>query len=303
MVRPALPQPEVPTSGSEDRFQGLFGTAQPAALPAAPLLPGHEVDERYAALRDLLSGGANAPIDQVLRELGDAQQQIAKLAATLVNPGAAAPMTNGIDPLLTLRTDAPRQPQPLGRWLTEIATSAVALRNGDPRQQLATIFNAGGGPAELCPAVVNGHYPFSPDASDDATIADFARLFAPGAALDGFMNTLLRRYVDTSGKAWRLISTDAATAPVSPADLAQFQRAAAIRDAFFADGSTRPHFRLDITPVSVDAANAAGDARSGRHCDCVYARRAALDPGDVAEFLLAADDAAGVRSTTCRLDR
>jgi type VI secretion system protein ImpL len=100
---------------------------------------------------------------------------------------------------------------------------------------------------------VNGHYPFSPDASDDATIADFARLFAPGAALDGFMNTLLRRYVDTSGKAWRLISTDAATAPVSPADLAQFQRAAAIRDAFFADGSTRPHFRLDIAPVSVDA--------------------------------------------------
>ncbi len=138
-------------SGSEDRFQGLFGTAQPAAVPVAPLLPGHEVDERYAALRDLLSGGANAPIDQVLRELGDAQQQIAKLAATLVNPGAAAPVTNGIDPLLTLRTDAPRQPQPLGRWLTEIATSAVALRNGDPRLQLATIFNAGGGPAELCP--------------------------------------------------------------------------------------------------------------------------------------------------------
>ena len=35
--------------------------------------------------RDLLSGGADAPIDQVLLRT-DAQQQIAKLAATLANP-------------------------------------------------------------------------------------------------------------------------------------------------------------------------------------------------------------------------
>ncbi len=245
---------EASASGPEDRLHGLFGAGQPASAPAAPLPPGHEVDERYRTLRDLLSGGAAAPIDQVLRELGDAQQQIAKLAATLVNPGAVVPATGGIDPLLALKADAGQQPQPLGRWLTEIATSAIALRSGDPRQQLATIFNAGGGPAELCPAVVNGHYPFSPDATDDTTIADFARLFAPGAALDGFMNTLLRRYVDTSGKMWRLVSADAATAPVSATDLAQFQRAAAIRDAFFADGGTRPRFRLDIAPVSVDAA-------------------------------------------------
>ena len=106
--------------------------------------------------------GPAAPIDLVLREVGDAQQQIAKLAATLVSTGAAAPASGGIDPLLALKADAARQPQPLGRWLTEIAASAIALRSGDPRLQLATIFNASGGPAELCPAVVNGHYPFAP---------------------------------------------------------------------------------------------------------------------------------------------
>jgi type VI secretion system protein ImpL len=189
----------------------------------------------------------------VLRELGGTQQLIAKLAATVLTPATAAPMTGGIDPLLALKTDAARLPQPLGRWLTEIATSAVALRSGDPRLQLATIFNASGGPAELCPAVVNGHYPFTPT-TDDVAIDDFARLFAPGGAIDGFVNTLLLRYVDTSGKTWRLISADAASAPVSAADLAQFQRAAMIRDVFFADGGTRPRFRLNITPVSVDTA-------------------------------------------------
>ena len=97
------------------------------------------------------------------------QQQLAKMAATLVN-GAAVAAPGGIDPALALRAEAARQPQPLGRWLNGIATSGSALRSGNPRQQLATIFNASGGPAELCPAVVNGHYPFVPGAAEDAPI-------------------------------------------------------------------------------------------------------------------------------------
>jgi type VI secretion system protein ImpL len=244
---------DAPVSDTQYRLNTLLGASQPAT-PAAPQLPGHEIDERYRALRDFVSDRPGAPIDLVLRELGDAQQQIAKLAATTVSPGSVASSSGGVDPLLALKTDAARLPQPLGRWLTEIATSAVSLRSGDPRLQLATIFNASGGPAELCPAVVNGHYPFTPSTTDDVAIDDFARLFAPGGAIDGFVNTLLRRYVDTSGKTWRLTSADSASAPVSAADLAQFQHAAMIRDVFFADGGTRPRFRLNITPVSVDTA-------------------------------------------------
>ncbi|MEJ0018250.1 MAG: type VI secretion system membrane subunit TssM [Acetobacteraceae bacterium] len=246
----AAPQPD---PGSASRLQALLGTPPPVAQ-AAPLALGHEIDERYQALRDLVGDGPGAPIDLALRSLGDTQQQVAKLAATLVSSGASASAGGAADPLLALRADAARQPQPFGRWLTEIAASVSALRSGDPRQQLATVFNASGGPAELCPAVVNGHYPFAPAAAEDVPIADFTRLFAPGAALDGFVNTLLRRYVDISGRPWRLLSADTAAAPVTAADLAQFQRAAAIRDAFFADGGTRPRFRLDVTPANADAA-------------------------------------------------
>jgi type VI secretion system protein ImpL len=217
-------------------------------------LPGHEIDERYAALRELVGDGPGAPIDLVLRSIGETQQQVAKMAATLVSSGTVASAGGGIDPALALKADAAREPQPLGRWMTEIATSTIALRSGDPRRQLATIFNAEEGPAELCAAAVNGHYPFAPNEIDDVPIADFARLFAPGAALDGFVNTLLRPYIDTSGKTWRPVPGDAAASPVSAADLAQFQRAAAIRDVFFADEGTQPHIRLDITPVSADAA-------------------------------------------------
>jgi len=237
-------------SNTELRLQALLGASRSA--DAAPLQQGHEIDERYQALRDLVARGAAAPIEQVLREISDAQQQMAKLAASLVSTGGAASSAAGVDPLLLLKSDAARQPQPLSRWLTEMANSAIALRSGDPRLQLAANFNAPGGPADTCPAVVNGHYPFVTTATDDVPIADFARLFAPGAALDGFINTLLRRYVDMSGKTWRLASADAASVPVSAADLIQFQRAAAIRDAFFPDDGTRPRFRLDIAPIGAD---------------------------------------------------
>ena len=234
-------------------LQAVLAAAQPMAR--AEVQPGHEVNERYQALRDVVGDGPGAPIDLVLRSIGDVQQQVARQAATLVSSGGATSAAGGIDPLLTLKSDGARQPQPLGRWLDEIAASVSALRSGDPRQQLATIFNAAGGAAEVCPAVVNGPFPFSPAASADVPIVDFARLFAPGGAFDGFVNTLLLRYVDTGTKPWRLLSADAALAPVTPGDLAQFQRAAAIRDAFFADGGTRPRVRLDLTPVSADAAS------------------------------------------------
>jgi type VI secretion system protein ImpL len=254
-VSPGGAQPaavaDTPADSTELRLRALLGAAQPTAQAAPPPL-GHEIDQRYRALRELVGDGQGGPIDLVLRSLGDSQQQIARLAATLVGGGAAVPSTGGIDPLLALKMDAARQPQPLGRWLSEIATSAIALRSGDPRLQLATVFNASGGPAELCSAVVNGHYPFTPNANEDVSIGDFVRLFAPGGSLDGFVNTLLRRYVDTSAKTWRLTSTDTAPAPVSAADILQFQHAIAIRDLFFADGGTQPRIRLDITPVSAD---------------------------------------------------
>ena len=76
--------PAASASETQLRLQAVLGASQPAGADA-PLLPGHEIDERYQALRDFVGNRPGAPIDLVLRELGDAQQQIAKLAATLVS--------------------------------------------------------------------------------------------------------------------------------------------------------------------------------------------------------------------------
>src|SRR6185437_7008391 len=105
------------TSDTQFRLQAIIGAA---TASNAPLLPGHEVDERYKALRDFVGTKPGAPIDLVLRELGDAQQQVAKLAATLVSTAATVTTNGAVDPLLTLKADAARQPDPVGRWLTQI---------------------------------------------------------------------------------------------------------------------------------------------------------------------------------------
>ena len=229
------------------RLQGLLGaTAEPAAKP-----PGAGIDERYKPLRDLIGSGAGAPIDQVLKSLNDLQQQLAKMAAAPIS-GAPPPVAIGNDPALALRAEAQRQPQPLSRWLTAMAGSGTALRSGSAKQQMAAAFNGAGGPASLCGLAIKGRYPFVRNSRDDVPLDDFAKLFAPGGLLDGFFNTQLRPYVDMSARTWKPQAVDGVPAPVSVEDLAQFQRAAVIRDLFFAAGGTTPTVRFDMTPVTLD---------------------------------------------------
>jgi type VI secretion system protein ImpL len=186
----------------------------------------------------------------VLKLLNDLQQQLAKMNAA----GAGASVAPvGTDPSLALRAESQRQPQPLGRWLAAMSESSTALRGGGARQQVIAAYNGSGGPAALCPLAVNGRFPFVPGSSLETPLDDFAKLFAPGGLIDGFFNTQLRPYVDTTGKVWKPQSVDGVAAPVSQADIAQFQRAAVIRDLFFAPGSTTIAVRFDIMPVDLDA--------------------------------------------------
>jgi type VI secretion system protein ImpL len=132
---PGLPdarKPAEPASGQGDSIdrwlQPLIGNTSTASPRAAA--SGHEIDERYSALRELAD--APAPrIDQVLRCLNDMQQQFAKAAAAASGIAVLAGMG---DPSPALRVEALRQPEPLARWLTTLATSGAALRNGDTKR-------------------------------------------------------------------------------------------------------------------------------------------------------------------------
>jgi type VI secretion system protein ImpL len=248
----ARPVQEASVAGADtaaQQLEAVLGKTQPTA--AAPSLPGHEIDDRYRSLVTLVGGdGPDAPIDEALKSLIDIQQEMAKMAAAAVG----SPPPTGNDPAIEVQEEATRLPAPVSRWFASIAASGTALRGGSPRAQVASVFNAPGGPATLCPATVNGRYPFVRGATDDVSIAEFSHLFAPGGLLDGFLNTLLRPYIDMSASPWRPQAAEGVAAPVTATDLAQFERAADIRDMFFAAGSTTPSIRFDITPLSLDRA-------------------------------------------------
>ena len=220
------------------------------------------VDQRFAPVRALFGSGGAAPIDLVLRPLGNLQQQLARQASTA---SKAAPLGVGEDPANALRVEAARQPQPLARWLVSLATSGAALRDGGPRGLMIAAWNASGGPAALCPAVIGNKYPFVPGAAADASLEEFTRLLGPGGAIDGFFNTQLKPYVDQSGKGWKLQAVDGVSAPLTAADLAQFERAAAIRELYFPGGERAAAGEVRCDAGAAGGGGCGGDVAVGGH--------------------------------------
>jgi type VI secretion system protein ImpL len=229
------------------RLQGLLGGG---TAPADP--PGKAIEDRYAKLIAFVGKGPGAPIDNVLKLLNDLQLQLAKLAGAPAG-GTAAVIGNGDDPAQLLQAEGAQDPQPVTRWLQALAVSANRLRGGGALDQAKKAFAAPGGPASLCSKAVTGRFPFIPGSANDIPLDDFAKLFATGGLLDKFFSDNLQSFVDTSGAVWKAQAVAGVAPPVTPADLAQFQRASQIRDLFFGGGGNQPTVHVDITPIDTDA--------------------------------------------------
>ena len=235
-------------SGAANKLQGLFG--QTNGQPPEP--PGKAIETRYAALISFVGKGPGAPIDNALKLLNDLQIQLSKLAAAPVG-GTAAAIGGSDDPAALLQAEASRDPQPVARWLQALAVTGNQLRGGGALDQAKKAFNAPGGPASLCKQAVAGRYPFTAGSPNDIPLDDFARLFAAGGLLDKYFTDNLQSFVDTSGPVWKAQAVAGVAPPVTPGDLAQFERASKIRDLFFSAGGTQPTVRFDITPMDTDA--------------------------------------------------
>lgn len=210
-------------SAAGSRVAEVIG-ARPASNPAAVV--AEVVDARFRPLREA-SGPALDPVIAALNELYAQVSRVANAAPGSAPPPAAA----GLDPGQRLAAEAQRAPEPLARWLKSLNQSSTSVRLGGAVSSLAAAAGQ-----QLKPFCQNleARFPFNrASTAPDMPIGDFARLFGPGGALDQFFNQNLRELVDTSQRVWRPVSVAGAPAPVSAADVVQFQRAAAIRNAFF----------------------------------------------------------------------
>lgn len=221
--------------------------AAAAGQPAAPAEPtGAEpvaeiVEARFEAVR----ASAGEPVDGVLRIVNDLFVQVQRMATA--PPGTLPPPAAGLDPGQRLQAEAARQPQPLQRWMNGMVSATAAARGGGAKAALAAA-----GAQQLAPFCrgLEQRFPFNIN-GEDLPVDDFMRLFGPGGVFDQFFTQNVRQYVDITSLPWRPVATDGLPPPISAADLMQFQRARAIREAFFPSVAS-VGLRFELVPRSMD---------------------------------------------------
>jgi len=219
------------------------------------------VDNHFAALREVVTGSADAGggrkaaaaprgetgLDGVTALLNDYYEALAVSAHALSNHS----LPPASDAAAVLKMTADTMPAPLRLALGQFATDGsreVSRGIGHllSRQTQVVVGDA-------CRAVIEGHYPFAPESARDVGLDDFARMFAHGGVIDGFVTTVLAPLVDTAAKPWRYRTLPGAVDPVQGPDLEPFQHAAAIREIFFPDpGGKQPVWKADIRIPDLD---------------------------------------------------
>lgn len=229
-----------------EKLESAMGAGTEAPADAAK--PQNPVDAHFDDLHKMVAG-TPAPLDQVLGMLKD-------VALYLDAAGAAkrsgTPPPAG-DALAKVKLEAQGKPAPLGEVLKSVDGSGAGLTSGSERERLNSLWSAG--PAPFCRQAVAGRYPLTRGAAQDVTADDFGKFFAPGGMVDEFFQKNLAQYVDMGGARWRWRPTaNNGTLGIGQPVLDEFQRAAQIRDAFFASGARQASMRFDLKPAAVDPA-------------------------------------------------
>jgi type VI secretion system protein ImpL len=188
--------------------------------------------------------GAPPALDAALQALGSLH---AKLAEAAISPDPAAAFARiGPTGAAQLAQAAQGLPAPLAGMLQGIAKKAEAISSSGIRARLDAIWRSDVLP--FCRTAIGGRYPFSPGSRIDASLDDTARLLAPGGLIDGFVKNQLAPFVDTAQRPWR----DLQAVGLSPASLAQLDRAERISSSLFAAGA-KPSAGFTLTPLDLDA--------------------------------------------------
>jgi type VI secretion system protein ImpL len=227
----------------------LAGAVSPRPQPSGPAIESI-VDDRFTGLRRLVTapegGGGKAPLDETVALIGEVNLLLATVDNAIKSGAAPAP-----SPLpVKVKAEAARLPEPVRSMMDTLSDSSARVSQTMVRQNLGNEVRSQVG--EFCQQAVAGRYPFDRNAAREVTPADFASLFGPGGRFDTLFQQKLAPYVDTSSRPWKFRPVDGTPLGSDIGTLAQFQRAQAIRETFFAGGAAAA-LRLQFKPIDMDA--------------------------------------------------
>lgn len=232
-----------------DKMRSKLESMTESAPPVAPLASRNPVDVHFDDLHRLvaapLSGGA-APLDLSLAALKEVSVFL-DAANAAKRTGSPAPPA---DAVIRLKRETEGKPVPLSAMMQSVSNAAASLTQGGERERLSSLWMANVAP--FCRQAIAGRYPLARGQAKEITLDDFGRFFAPNGLVDDFFQKNLQQYVDMSANPWKLRASGADSLGIPAEVLAEFQRAARIRDTFFIMGGTQPSFRFQLKPLTFD---------------------------------------------------
>jgi type VI secretion system protein ImpL len=201
------------------------------------------VDDHFAGLHRLVTG-TPPPLDDVMKMFNEVYVQLSAVQEALKSKSPPPAGGGGAK----LKAAAGQQPEPLRTALETLADAADNQSRLVERQSLTGELQP---VAEFCARAIAGRYPVAQGAKVDVLPEDFGQFFAPGGMMDDFFTRKLNALVDVGTNPWSFRPTGDGTRPVSPAALADFQRASRVREVFFRNGGKTPAFRVDVRALEL----------------------------------------------------
>lgn len=204
------------------------------------------IDPQFDALRQFVAG-PSPPLDATLALLG----RLASYLSSVDDAAKRQTAPPASDVIRELAAAAQRAPEPVRGMLVQLAQTSsgqtFSTLRGPLGRQLADEV------AAPCARATAGRYPLVRSSPEEVSREDFVKTFAAGGVLDGFYQRHLAPFVDTSARVWAFRRVDEARAEPGES-LPQFQRAQAIRQAFFRDGGRSLGTSLEFRLLELDPA-------------------------------------------------
>ena len=197
------------------------------------------VDDHFAPLHRMVAGQP-APIEDVLKLFNEVYVQLSAVDAAQKTKTAPAGGGGGG---ARIKAAAGQQPEPVRSMLEALADASDNQSRMVERSSLNDELKP---LTEFCSRAIAGRYPVSSGSKTDIQPEDFGQLFGPGGLVDDFFQRKLAPLVDIGTTPWSFKPTGDGSRPVAPAALADFQRAARVRDVFFRSGGRVPAFQVDV---------------------------------------------------------
>lgn len=197
------------------------------------------VDDHFASIHRMVTG-TPAPIDDVMKLFNEVFVQLTAIDAA--QKSKTAPPAGGGGGAAA-KAAAAMQPEPIKSMLLALGDAGATQGRTAERQGLTAEVKP---IADLCARTIAGRYPFALGSRSDVLPDDFGQMFGTGGQLDDFFQRRLAPLVDIGVTPWAYRPLTDGTKPPGGAALADFQRAAKIREVFFRAGGKVPGFKVDL---------------------------------------------------------